>query len=631
MRVLVVAAAALLLLGAAGAAAAADEIGFVDPGSGQWRLRGVPTFYFGNPGDNPLLGDWDCDGTTTPGQHRAADGFIYLRDSVTQGIADRRFYFGNPGDVPVAGDWDGDGCDTVSLWRPSERRVFIIDRLGSADAGLGAADHSYAAGAPGQVPFALPQGAVDIVAFHDPNSGEVFIDGERGYFGDPGDIVVAGRWGSAPALGAFRPDERRFFAGAATGCAAGARSWTPVVGAASPAPSGPIVIRIDGEERKAVGPGIALAVDWGGGVAYLDDCAPTAAVDVAMGARLEITYVAADGEATDVSWEQVVGGPVVTLRQPWRSPGTAPQPPIVLGWQSTGNSSEYLSQIDAAPGLTVTSPIWWWLDAAGAITGGGDAAFTEAAHARGIEVWPAIASLDADRIHDAMADPQGLATQLSAQAVAAGADGVNIDLEGYRHEDATAVTAFAAELTSLVGAWGGVVSLDITPRTDEWDITSVDFDARFWSQAPRRRQLADAVDYLILMAYDEYNAHRPAGPVASPHWVEDATRFLLRYTDSHRLVLGVPFYGRLWGPDLNDTPRAIGIRSLTASEARGSRSYDGRFGLDRVEFPDGTYLWSETPAGLAHRVNLVDELGLAGLAAWRLGFDSPSIWRVITP
>ncbi|MDH3729504.1 MAG: glycosyl hydrolase family 18 protein [Acidimicrobiia bacterium] len=627
MRIGLLTAVVVVILASSGGAMASDAIGFVDPATGQWHLPDRPSFYYGNPGDNPLMGDWDCDGSPSPGQHRTSDGFIYLRDSISQGIADRRFFFGNPGDLPIAGDWNGDGCDTVSLWRPAESRVYIIDRLGSQDGGLGAADRFYTAGQPGQVPFVIRRGAVDVVGFHDPVTGRIVVDGQSSFFGNPGDKVVAGQWHGVAELGAFRPRDRLTFAGTDIGCVAGARSWLPVAAPLPPAPSGPIEVSIDPEERKAVGPAVSLLVEFGDDVARLDDCSPTAAIDAALGTVLTITYVS--GDKTDASWTQTVSGPSVVLRQPWRD-GTASTPgDIVLAWQSTGSSAGYLSQIDAAPGLTVTSPIWWRLDAAGDITGSGDAGFVQAAHARGMDVWPGIASLDADNIHAALADPEGLAARVAALAAATGADGVNIDLEGFRHPDAAAVTSFATELTRLAHEWGGLVSFDITPRTDSWDITSIDFEAGFWSLAPQRRELAAAVDYLILMAYDEHNAHRPAGPVASPHWVEDVTRYLLRYTDSHRLILGVPFYGRLWGPDLLDRPRAIGIGSLTASERRGTRSYDERFGLDRVDFADGTYLWSETPAGLAHRVALKDELGLAGLAAWRLGFDSPSIWPVI--
>ena len=87
------------------------------------------------------------------GQYRRADGYVYLRNSNTQGPADIKFYFGNPGDFPLSGDFNGDGCDTVSLYRQSEGRVYIINRLGDNDGGLGAADYDYYFGNPGDKPF----------------------------------------------------------------------------------------------------------------------------------------------------------------------------------------------------------------------------------------------------------------------------------------------------------------------------------------------------------------------------------------------------------------------------------------------------------------------------------------------
>jgi hypothetical protein len=94
--------------------------GLVDPASGQWHLYNengalTTSFYYGNPGDYPFMGDWNCNGTETPGLYRQSDGYAYLRNSNTQGNADIRFFFGNPGDVPIAGDFNGDGCDTLSI------------------------------------------------------------------------------------------------------------------------------------------------------------------------------------------------------------------------------------------------------------------------------------------------------------------------------------------------------------------------------------------------------------------------------------------------------------------------------------------------------------------------------------
>ncbi len=189
-------------------------VGYVDTVTGRWELPGG-TLTYGNPGDVPVLGDWDCDGVATPGLYRRSDGYVYLRNSNSSGVADVRFYFGDPGDVPIAGDFDGDGCDTVSLYRPGTGRVHLIDRLGSGRQGLGAADRSYAAGAGEPLAGDFDGDGRDDVALHDRAGGRITIHharhpgGERVVraFGDPGDLLVAADWdGDARAeLAAFRP------------------------------------------------------------------------------------------------------------------------------------------------------------------------------------------------------------------------------------------------------------------------------------------------------------------------------------------------------------------------------------------------------------------------------------------
>ena len=57
--------------------------------------------------------------------YRQSSGFVYFRDSLTTGAADFEFFYGDPGDVIMAGDWDGDGDDTVAVYRPSDGRVYL--------------------------------------------------------------------------------------------------------------------------------------------------------------------------------------------------------------------------------------------------------------------------------------------------------------------------------------------------------------------------------------------------------------------------------------------------------------------------------------------------------------------------
>jgi Tol biopolymer transport system component len=196
-------------------------VGLVDPTQGQWHLRypdgHIESFYYGNPGDVPFMGDWDCDGIDTPGLYRQSDGYVYLRDSNTQGIADRSFFFGNPGDIPLAGDFNGDGCDTLSIYRPSEQRFHIINHLGTSNEGLGQADVDYVFGNPGDSPFVgdFDGDGIDTAGLHRATTGLVYYRNTHSQgtadnqflFGDPGDHYTTNDWNSngidSPAV--YRP------------------------------------------------------------------------------------------------------------------------------------------------------------------------------------------------------------------------------------------------------------------------------------------------------------------------------------------------------------------------------------------------------------------------------------------
>ncbi|HSK07093.1 MAG TPA: hypothetical protein VK990_06195, partial [Acidimicrobiia bacterium] len=186
--------------------AVTDRVGLVDPSTGVWFIRGqggaVASFFYGDPGDVPFVGDWDCDGIDTPGLYRQSDGFAYLRNSNSQGVANIRFFFGNPGDFPLAGDFNGDGCDTLSIYRPSEARIYVINELGANDGGLGAAEFSYIFGNPGDKPFVgdFDGDGVDTLGLHRESTGFVYfrqthtqgVADEEFFFGDPGDKPFVG-------------------------------------------------------------------------------------------------------------------------------------------------------------------------------------------------------------------------------------------------------------------------------------------------------------------------------------------------------------------------------------------------------------------------------------------------------
>ena len=187
-----------------------DEFGFFDASTGRWRLDDGRDFYFGNPGDLPMMCDWNGDGTDTVGLYRGQSGFLYLRQTNTQGVADLEIFFGIPEDKPVCGDWNGDGVDTVGVYRPSENRFYLRNTNTQ-----GFADIAFKITGAGGTPIAgdFNGDGIDTVALW--NEGTIFfspgaVTGPASLvrsFGAPGDQVVVGDWEGTgtDSYGVFRP------------------------------------------------------------------------------------------------------------------------------------------------------------------------------------------------------------------------------------------------------------------------------------------------------------------------------------------------------------------------------------------------------------------------------------------
>jgi hypothetical protein len=92
----------------------------------KWTVRnsnssGSPdlSFWFGLPGELRVSGDWDGNGTSTPGVYNATTGVWKLRNFNTNGPPFVTFqYGGGVWKTPVVGDWNGDGKDTIGVYDP---------------------------------------------------------------------------------------------------------------------------------------------------------------------------------------------------------------------------------------------------------------------------------------------------------------------------------------------------------------------------------------------------------------------------------------------------------------------------------------------------------------------------------
>ena len=68
--------------------------------------------------DEVVVGDWDGNGTTTPGVRRGTT--FFLKNDFTGGGADVTFTFGELGDKVIVGKFTaGDSKETVGVYRPT--------------------------------------------------------------------------------------------------------------------------------------------------------------------------------------------------------------------------------------------------------------------------------------------------------------------------------------------------------------------------------------------------------------------------------------------------------------------------------------------------------------------------------
>ncbi len=201
-----------------------DQIGYVDEGR-EFSLRDnlawdggeYEEFFFGTRGDISLVGDWDCDGVSTPGMFRPSNGFVYLTNQQGTGAAEISFHYGIGGDIPVVGDWDGDGCDSLAIYRPGESRFY-----GSNSNKTQPADFSFNFGRVGDRPLSgdFNGDGRDDFGLHRPTTGLIRIVFEQAgpadltfYFGAPGDTMIVGDWDGdgIATLGVHRNDEGRWY------------------------------------------------------------------------------------------------------------------------------------------------------------------------------------------------------------------------------------------------------------------------------------------------------------------------------------------------------------------------------------------------------------------------------------
>ncbi len=323
---------------------------------------------------------------------------------------------------------------------------------------------------------------------------------------------------------------------------------------------------------------------------------------------------------------------------------------INMAWHQVTNqeaNNKVLEMIANTKGITTISPTWFFLkDNDGNIESLANSTYVNYCHQNGIEVWALVEDIKyKDTIIDyeilsRTSSRQRLVTNLIAKAIEYDLDGLNIDFEYIKEESSKAYLEFIRELSIMCRLNGIVLSVDNYRPADH---------NNFYN----REEQGKVADYVVIMGYDEhYAGSQTAGSVASINWVREGIERTLEDVPSEKVINAVPFYTRLW-EERPKTEEEIAESSETeeytpyvvSSKAYGMDAADKVLGANGAEkvwdettgqyyaeyTADGkTYkMWLEEEESIALKAGLIKEYKLAGIAAWKLGFERQDIWDVI--
>ncbi|MDQ6418135.1 glycosyl hydrolase family 18 protein [Paenibacillus sp. LHD-117] len=302
-----------------------------------------------------------------------------------------------------------------------------------------------------------------------------------------------------------------------------------------------------------------------------------------------------------------------------------------LGWNGSSATSTIMSHVSNTQGLTFDSPTWFELTAAdGTLSDMSDTSVVKTLEERGIQVTPLVHNgfnrkMTSEFLRNANAQSKFIGA-LVGRLSALGVYGVNLDFEEVAGADRALYTSFVKKLTDAAHAKGLKVSIDL-PRGDaSWNhLTAYDHAA-----------LAGIVDMIMIMAYDEHwKGSTEPGSVAGLKWTEDGVKQFLDYgVPRNKLMLGIPFYVREWRIDsagkLVDN-RAILMKDLPKliADTKAAAVYDPESGQNKYAYKKDGYthvFWAETHNTVLARMAIAKKYDLAGVAAWRLGYEDAELW-----
>ena len=315
---------------------------------------------------------------------------------------------------------------------------------------------------------------------------------------------------------------------------------------------------------------------------------------------------------------------------------------ICMAWHqvtSTSANSDVASVLSSTKGVNVLSPTWFYLnDDEGNIACLAGSDYVTYCHQQGVQVWALVSNLentdvDTTYVLTHTSTRQNLVNQIVSAAIQYDLDGINLDFEALSSEVGDAYIQFVRELSIKLANNNIILSID-------------NYVPSAYTAFYNRSEQALFADYIIIMGYDEHTStSEEPGSVASLSWVTEAVVNTLEEVPAEQIILGMPFYTRIWTLTPDESSESEYVSYTVSSSAYGmtaANEFITNHGITLTWLDDCGQFYGETTSGdtvyqiwledsnsIEQRLKLLDTYSLAGASFWKLGFETSDIWDTV--
>ncbi len=296
--------------------------------------------------------------------------------------------------------------------------------------------------------------------------------------------------------------------------------------------------------------------------------------------------------------------------------------------------------------IGVISPTWYQIDGDGLVSGEPQPVVLKAAHDAHVTLIPLFAIFDHVKIHALVNDPKAQAAMNEAflrECKQNGYDGINYDIEDVMWTDRDALSAMVKKTAELLHAQHLQVQIDVVPNAPghAGETAFGKWIYQEWRGGYDLKALADSVDLICLMTYDQHTRWTTPGPVGGWLWTKENLDYALQFVPKSKLSLGIALYGKHWftgDPGLDKATKSPNETSEDISAPTAlylSQMYGGRLQWDDEEHTPWfyfnrdqmrEYVFYTDKRAYVERYELAKGAGIEGVCSWVLGEEDPAIW-----